>query len=144
MSVEPVDREQGVIEPAAKAAAERVSFQLTYARADKPRRFQPGFLDGPDIPCAYGGELNASGAWEDGGDLGEVFADRSEDQWIDRYASYALNEAVHEALEWFRVDGKPWIDPHGRDEDEVYAAVGELVAKLAGIRARREGARARG
>lgn len=143
MSAEAVDRETGVIEPAAQAAAERVSFQLTYARAEKRRRFTPGFLDGPDIPCAYGGEL-ASSAWEDSGDLGEVFADRTEQEWIDRYASYAINEGVHEVLEWFRVDGRPWLDPHGKAEDEVYAAVGELVARLAAIRARLEGSRAGG
>lgn len=144
MSVEPVDRDQGVIESAARAAAGRVSFQLTYGRAEKPRRFQPGFLDGPDIPCAYGGEVDASGAWEDGGDMGEVFAERTEEEWVTRYASYAINEGVHEVLEWLRVDGRPWLDPHGPDEDEVYAAVGELVARLAEVRGRREGVRAAG
>lgn len=145
----------------ATRAADRVSFQLTYARSPVRRRFQPGVLTGPPIPCAYGGELAASGDWNDSGDAGQdggwhapgddpgnhdqddpttaVVVGRSEADWVDQFAGYAVNEAVHEALEWFRLDGVPWLDPHGTpdEEDEVSAAVDELVAKLAAIRARR-------
>ncbi|GIG93017.1 hypothetical protein [Plantactinospora endophytica] len=108
-------------------------------------------MTGPDIPCAYGREIDASGdwnhprddsfatvhgGWEDGGDVEIVFAERDEAGWIDRYANYAVNEAVHEALEWFRVDGHPWLDPHGPAENEIYDAVNDLVDRLASIRAR--------
>lgn len=137
----------------AVAAAARVSFQLTYAKADRRREFRPGELTGPVVPCAYGGELDASGGWndssdddptvdggwEDGGNADDVFANRTEAEWIGRYASYAINEAVHEALEWLRVDGCPWLDPHGPAEDEIYEAVGEMVTRLSAIRARRGG-----
>ncbi|MFF0822450.1 hypothetical protein ACFYUR_18975 [Micromonospora haikouensis] len=123
------------IELAALAAAGRVDFRLTYARTER-RRVRPGALDGPTIPCAYGGADGQDGGWYDGRD--EEPAGRSEAEWVDRYAGYAVNEAVHEALEWFRVDGRPWLDPHGSPahEDEVCAAVDELVARLVAIRGR--------
>lgn len=121
-------------EEAAELAAARVSFQLTYARADRVRMFSPGVMSGPSIPNAYGGDLNASGDWEDGDDDADPYASRTEAEWIGRYANYAINEAVHEALEWFRVDGKPWLDPHGEDQDVIYGEVNALVARLAAIR----------
>ncbi|MEU1813246.1 hypothetical protein [Micromonospora aurantiaca (nom. illeg.)] len=121
-------------EPAAVAASARVSFQLTYARAPRRRHFTPGELTGPDIPCAYDGPIAASGYWEDSRDLDEVHPDRSEDDWINRYAGYAVAEAIHEALEWLRVDGQPWLDPHGRNSRQVHAAVDDLVNQLIGIR----------
>ncbi|MFG1846814.1 hypothetical protein [Micromonospora carbonacea] len=123
--------------PAGRAAG-RVDFRLTYARTGHPRTVQPGALDGPTIPCAYGGRDGQDGGWYDARDDPPPDA-RSEADWVDRYAGYAINEAVHEALEWFRVDGKPWLDPHGspQHEDEVGAAVDELVGRLAEIRARR-------
>ncbi len=120
--------------PAALAAAARTTFQLTYARSPRPRQFSPAQLTGPDIPCAYGGDLDASGDWLDGRDDADELPARTEADWIDRYANYAINEAVHEALEWLRVDGCPWLDPHGPAEAEVYAAVNELVDRLAAIR----------
>lgn len=120
-------------ELAAERAAARCAFQLTYARSPVPRRFRAGSLSGPPIPCAYGGDIDASGHWEDGGDA--VFHERDEAGWVDRYANYAINEAVHEALEWFRVDGRPWLDPHGDLEDAIYAEVNALCERLAAIRA---------
>lgn len=146
---------------AAETAAARMSFQLTYARSPRRREFRPGELTGPDIPCAYGGEINASGdwndprddapadvpgTWTDGGDRvqahteewesgGEYYA-RIEVDWIDRYANYAVNEGVHEVLEWLRVDGRPWLDPHGPAEAAIYAAVNDMVDRLATIRAK--------
>ncbi|WP_328344716.1 hypothetical protein [Micromonospora sp. NBC_00421] len=126
------------IEPAALAAAARVDFRLTYARTQL-RRVQPGALDGPTIPCAYGGKDGQDGGWYDGRDL--AVTGRTEAEWVDRYFGYAVNEAVHEVLEWFRVDGLPWLDPHGSPahEDEVCAAVDELVDRLAQIRRNRRG-----
>lgn len=124
---------------ASERAAARVTFQLTYDRTDQPRTFQPGALEGPWIPCAYGSTESQPGGWyQPDDDHGDDHPDttRTENQWIDRYAGYAVAEAVHEALEWFRVDGRPWLDPHGRAEDEIHAAVAELAAKLAAIRAR--------
>ncbi|MEU1813144.1 hypothetical protein [Micromonospora aurantiaca (nom. illeg.)] len=121
-------------EPAALAASARVSYQLTYARSPSRRRFTPGELTGPDIPCAYDGPIAASGDWEDSRDLDEIHPDRSEDGWINRYGGYAIAEAIHEALEWLRVDGQPWLDPHGPNSTQVSAAMDDLVAQLIRIR----------
>ncbi|MFY1595525.1 hypothetical protein [Micromonospora sp. WMMD737] len=121
------------VEPTARAAAERVTFQLTYDRTPTPRRFEPGELTGPDIPCAYGSPITQSGGWEVPDDYDH--SGLTEAEWIDRFAAYAVAEAVHEALEWFRVDGRPWLDPHGRAEQQVHQAVDELCVRLAGIRA---------
>ncbi|MBU8857711.1 MULTISPECIES: hypothetical protein [unclassified Micromonospora] len=120
------------LDPAARSAAQRIAFQLTYARADIPRRFEPGELSGPDIPCAYGSVLAQSGGWEVPEDCGAP--GRTEAEWVDRFASYAVAEATHEALEWFRVDGRPWLDPHGRAAKQIHAAVDELCDKLAEVR----------
>jgi hypothetical protein len=115
---------------AAERAAARITFQLTYARAAVQRKFSEGFMTGPSVPCAYGNEQDASGDWEaphDGPDL-------TEDQWIDEFASYAINEAIHEALEWLRVDGRPWLNPHGPCQMEIYDLTNDLCVKLAELR----------
>jgi hypothetical protein len=117
---------------AAKQAAERCEFQLTYARSAVRREFSEGVLTGSPIDNAYGGDLKASGEWDDGDDF--LVMRSTPEEWITRFARYAINEAVHEALEWFRVDGKPWLDPHGDFEDEIYAEVGSLCDRLAKIR----------
>jgi hypothetical protein len=119
---------------ASRDAAARVTFELTYARSPVPRRFAAGLMTGPDLPCAYGSEVRASGDWEDGQDASAAVSDRGQDDWIDRYANYAVNEAVHEALEWLRVDGQPWLDPHGEAEEAIHALTNELCEQLAALR----------
>jgi hypothetical protein len=119
-------------DPAARAAS-RVSFQLTYARANDPRVFSAGWLSGPDIPDAYGDAEDTPGEW-DGGDAFRDTSQFTEPEWIDRYAGYAINEAIHEALEWLRVDGRCWLDPHGPAEDFIYIQADTLVKKLAELR----------
>lgn len=135
---------------ASERAAARTTFQLTYGRSPVERKFFAGQLTGPSIPNAYADPdgtfdttedpwcvagLDASGDWEDGPDGDTEFLDRTEDGWIDRYANYAINEAVHEALEWLRVDGLPWLDPHGDYETAIYGAVNDLASRLTEIRA---------
>lgn len=122
------------VDAAADAAAARCEFQLTYARSSVPREFARGMLTGPNIPNAYG-PGTAAGEWCDSTTDGVV--DTDPESWIDRYAGYALNEAVHEALEWMRVDGRPWLDPHGPNELDIYAEVNELCTRLAAIRKNR-------
>jgi hypothetical protein len=112
-----------------------MTFQLTYARAGIHRRFSPGQLSGPLIPCAYGSPLDASGSWEDGDDLCFDHPQRTEEQWINRYAGYAVNEAIHEALEWLRVDGRCWLDPHGPAKLRIYALTNGFIDQLAALRA---------
>lgn len=124
---------------AAQRAAHRMAFQLTYARSGEKRRFEPGILTGPNIPCAYGGELNASGEWNDGDDLSlnEERVHGPHRRRLDRPVRQLRGQrAVHEALEWLRVDGAPWLDPHGEAMREIYAAVGRLVDELDEIRRR--------
>jgi len=120
-------------------AAARCEFQLTYARSPVRREFGPGWLSGPNIANAYRPGGTSPGEWLDPSD--EFMADDPdlvEGDWIAKYAGYAIQEVVHEALEWFRVDGAPWLDPHGRHDDLIYAAVGELIAKLEEIRSEPE------
>lgn len=119
-------------ERVAEEAARRCEFQLTYARSPVRREFSPGWLDGPDLPDAYREGGTTSGAWMDGDSLYDGPA--TADGWIDRYAAMAVNEAVHESLEWMRVDGRPWLDPHGGSELLIYEAVGGLCARLAELR----------
>jgi hypothetical protein len=121
-----------VSEAAASRAAKRCDFQLTYDRALDRRDLAPGVLYGPLIPDAYRPEEQAAGEWESPADGDSIL---TEEGWINRYASYAVQEAVHEALEWFRVDGRPWLDPHGPADNDIYRLVDELVDKLAALRA---------
>lgn len=127
------DLTHGASMRAADRAAHRVGFQLTYARSPVPRVFSPGWLNGPDIDNAYGGGLQ-SGGWDSPDDW---TLDLDEDGWVDRYATVAVREAVHEALEWFRADGKPWLDPHGPAEAEIHALCGEFAEKLVALRRER-------
>lgn len=117
---------------AAERAAKRIDFQLTYARSEQAREFTPGWLSGPQIADAFRPGSTASGEWSNPDD--EARADLTEDEWIERFASYAINEAIHEALEWFQVDGRPWLSPHGKSEDMIYVLTNRLCAELAELR----------
>jgi hypothetical protein len=134
--------------PESAAAAERVSFQLTYARAESLRRFGPAYLSGDSIPNAYVDDdaeeaefPETSGEWDHGNAPNFDMETRTEKpltqgQWIDHYAAMAIAEVVHEGLEWFRVDGAPWLDPHGPAEHEIDELTNEFAARLAELRRR--------
>jgi len=111
-------------------AVGRVDFSLTYARTE-PRTFFPDEMRGPDLPDAYGGDHPQVGEWTGGTSLNEEELDVPESDWLAHFASMAVGEAVHEALEWFRVDGKPWLDPHGAEEAQVHKLVEQLTTGLA-------------
>jgi hypothetical protein len=120
----------------ADAAAERCNFSLTYGRASQPRELYPGGMIGQPIDDVYHPGEQSSGDWDhdapDGYYDGAVL---TEEDFIDHYAGMAISEAVHEALEWFRVDGKPWLDPHDpRAETAIFERVAELVAQLTDLR----------
>jgi hypothetical protein len=127
-----MDDQQDASRAAARRAAMRCDFQLTYDRALDRREFGPGVLYGPLIPDACHSTELAAGDWESPD--GEILTEKG---WINRYASYAVQEGVHEALEWFRVDGRLWLDPHGPAENDIYRLVDELVDKLTALRAAR-------
>lgn len=119
--------------PSFDAALKRVSFQLTYGKTERPRRFRKDGVDGPNIPDAHSGELQ-SGDWRQTPSFvmnGQTLEEPTEGHWVDHCFSMVINEAVHEVLEHFKVDGKPYLDPHGKNEEYIYVLVNELAANLA-------------
>lgn len=101
---------------------ERISFHLTYAR-DETRHFNAGGLDGRQIPNAYWAEdrkginpKNAPGEWCHDEFWRECVTEK---ETVRAALRVAISEVVHEALEWFHVDGHVFIDPHGDDEDLI-------------------------
>lgn len=94
----------------------RLSFHLTYGYAPQ-RSLETDCITGPNIPNAYdpSGPLS-SGEW----DLGQTALPSSAEQAFTVFFTAAINEAVHEALEWFRLDGRPVLDPHGEHEIAIH------------------------
>lgn len=113
-------------------AAARVDFRLNYTRLDKPRECSPDAIYGPSIPDAFG-EGTAAGEWYAGDCLEVEDLDTSEADWLAHFAQMAVNEAIHEALEWFQVDGKPWLDPHGVHENRIYRLTEKLTEGFAAL-----------
>jgi len=111
-------------------ARDRVEHRLTYDRCE-PREFYQDSMDGPSIPDALG-DGTSSGEWFGGDRLAE---DADEEERLAHFAYMAVNEAIHEALEWFKVDGRPWLDPHGDMERNIYRATERLCKSLAAMRA---------
>lgn len=95
----------------AENAAQRCTFDLTHQRAKTPREFSPGNITGDEIDDAFDPQATFCGTWMDRAELPEDLED-TEENWIAWYGQYALQESVHEMLEWFQVDGKPWLSPH--------------------------------
>lgn len=121
------------------AAAERVDFRLAYDATDEPRRMHSWGINGPMIPNAYYGrgmdDTNrdpiSNGDWEDP-DHPPIGA--PEDEHIDRWFVAAISESVHEALEWFWVDGQIFLDPHGKREDAIHALSAQFASDLLALR----------
>ena len=121
------------------AAAERVDFRLAYDATDEPRRMHAWGINGPQIPNAYYGrglddtnrQPTAPGDWED-----PDHPDRnaSEEEHIDRWFVTAVRESIHEALEWFWVDGEIYLDPHGKREDAIHALSERFALDLLALR----------
>lgn len=113
-------------------AACRVDYRLTYARTDEPRSCHDSGIDGGEIPNAYYGRegydgfATGSGAWDD---PEHPDSDAPEEVHIARWFETALREAIHEAMEWFWVDGKIYLDPHGEHENAIHDLSGEFARK---------------
>jgi hypothetical protein len=124
------------------SASVRCSFQLTYKRSRHRRVFSPTHISGDDIADARVPGRRASGDWFNESDpttytyTSDLAPEISEKGWIEHYASMAINEAVHEALEWFHVDRRPWLDPHGPHEGEIYALVDQFARELVALQRR--------
>lgn len=115
-------------------ARQRVDFRLTYDKCD-PRDFEVDMLHGPYVPDAFSENGVQVGEWYQGDGPDYDDPEATEGDWHDHFAAMAVNEAVHEALEWFQVDGRPWLDPHGESERAIYQAVNDLCKKLASLKA---------
>lgn len=111
-------------------ATARVEYCLTFDRC-APRTFYTSELHGPDIPDAFSDRF-MPGEWYDGDDGPDPDDPNvTPEDWFAKFAKMAVNEAVHEALEWLKVDDKPWLNPHGEHESEIFRLVNNLCADLA-------------
>jgi hypothetical protein len=109
-------------------AVAKVDYRLTFGCEPGPRELRHDTLRGADMPDAYHAGARVSGEWF-GGDV--LDDDASVESWLEHFARMAVGEAVHEALEWFRVEGRPWLDPHGVHEASIHLLVSELVGRFA-------------
>ncbi len=108
-----------------QAAYNRMSFNLTY-RYEPSRTLYPGGIMGEDIPNSYAPtsrKNTSSGEWSG------VLDDWEGNPYLQSFAN-AINECVHEALEWVKVDGKPFLNPHEWKEADILNSVRELVFDL--------------
>lgn len=110
----------------------RMNFRLTFGKATESRHFTSDTLYGPDIPCAFT-DRHMPGEWYQADTPSEDDPEVTEADWHETFATMAINEAVHEALEFFQVDGKPWLDPHGEHDNQIYEAVNALCQQFAAM-----------
>lgn len=108
---------------------DHIDFRLAYGCTQQPREWAVSasyetvidVLRGPLLPNAYDfGETDGPGDW--------MHPDGIET--VTEALFVVVGEAVHEALEWFRVDGKMFLDPHGGMEMKIHNHVRELVTGL--------------
>lgn len=115
------------------AVISRLSFELSYTR-EPSRRISYTGIDGPAIDDSVVPGRQSTGVWSQDS-IGEQ---RSERGIVNEAFNAALNEAVHEALEWFKLDGTPLLDPHDPlVEDDIYVAVRTLSDTLFTLAAQR-------
>ena len=117
-------------------AAGRVDYRLTYEATPTPRECHGNGISGPPIQNAYNPsdpKDRGSGDWEDP-DFVDSMKELSEEAAIDRWFVVAVREAVHEALEWYRVDGQIFLDPHGEHEISIHDVSEKFAIELLKIR----------
>ena len=130
----------GMVNPAMEEAALRVRYNLLYGNTT--RELTSEGLYGDDIPCACEGVSDdeeydgihkpheSSGEWTSN-HRGTPANLKSPDEWIRFWFNAVIDEAVHEALEHFHVDGAPLVDPHLREiRDLVFEITAECGDKL--------------
>lgn len=139
-------------ETTAEEAAKRVRFLLSY-KPDQHKKTTGWGLEGTPLPNAYHESRRlgllpplewrdrhrdvelSTGTWDNYEPPGRYDEPTdtqlaTEEEWQKFWLDNALNEAVHEALEWFWVDGRPLIDPHGPHEMAIFRAVSDLVSAI--------------
>lgn len=113
----------------ADLAYDQYDYRLTFAETEHPRRFEPHehrlsvTMIGSMIPNSYRHGEWAPGDWMEDAD--------PDDDTLGVVLRAAVGEAVHEALEWLKVGGRPVLDPHGPAEGAVMDAVHALANELA-------------
>lgn len=130
-----VERDAAIFEEAQGRARLTLSYELV------ERELTDFGHSGPDIDCAYTGVLDEDGTphLAHKGD-GVWFQDEPDEDsveaWLKFWMESAINEAVHEALEHYHVDGKPYLDPHdSRYEADIFRLVHNLVTGLHSLKA---------
>lgn len=116
------DREDGV----GDEIFERLSYELTFARASEPRFIADWGIMGPDLDNSYG--TSGTRTKQDGEWVRDLSYD--DDDPVRHVLACAVHECVHEALEWARLNGRPILNPHGPAEARVNEAVDVLVRRL--------------
>lgn len=117
---------------ALESAIARCAFNLNYSRAKSPRHFHDDGISGDSIDDAFTPGRTAPGDWSAGGNWNTFAKDARvpETVWIERFFTVAVQEAVHEALEWFRLDGKVLLSPHAAHEIDILDRSAELAQQL--------------
>lgn len=133
-----------------RVAADRFDYQLHYVRSPDRRRIDHHgcTLTGPSTENAYNDQPQpvdvhghpverlhlAPGGWEEPDppldEDGRIIADPTVEDYLRKYVGMAVAESVHEALEWTRVDSRPYLDPHGPAQNRIHRAVEQLVRVL--------------
>lgn len=95
--------------------AHRVSYDLDYRRVETPRKFVQNGIVGKTIDNARDpvGE-RVTGRFTTLWDKTYQKA-RSREEWLRLFFVAVLQEAGHEAMEWFQLDGVPLVDPHSHE-----------------------------
>lgn len=106
-------------------AQERARFDLSYKKSHTQREFCQDGTTGEMITCAYSGKPEVSGEWY------HNFPGSDEDvDWFRYFLRAVVAEVVHEGLEWFKVDGRCFLDPHGAHEFRIHAMCDEFADRL--------------
>lgn len=112
-----------------------MSFQLSYRRARIRRQFTGDTITGEPIDNAYGPGMSVGG-WYDSEWPSETSPrPATEDDYIRKYVRMAIAESLHETLEWLRVDGQPWLDPHSTSKAQaVVDVIHDFIDRLEQVR----------
>ncbi len=109
-------------------ASNRVTYDLSFKRAETPRQFDSYELAGDQIDDAYAPPGKKSyGGWSCP-HFSEI--DGNEEAWLQEFFCVAVTEAVHEALEWFRIDGRLVMNPHGKNETAIILETAEFARQM--------------
>ncbi|MCO1575494.1 hypothetical protein M8C13_06950 [Crossiella sp. SN42] len=123
------------------AVADRAEYRLRLTHYTE-RQFLPDCLTGPEMPCAYdptGEHMTISDWWQPG-----LPPTASVEEWFAHFLSMVLQDFVHEVLEFLKLDGRPYLDPHdehGGMRQDVLDAVEQCAQTLGTLSSPRSRAR---